>query len=220
LRAGLLQRALVIGVDLPIVGPLLETYHRSGMLARRVYCDPFHPETDGFHPGEAGAAVLLENLSESASSGHPQVLGYWANSDAANLVGSPADGARLTSLYLTSSTDLAAGGHRIAHVCPHANGTQSNRLSERSALAKAFPGEKPSLHLLKPFIGHCVGASGLVETVLLAHYLRQGSLPPNLAGLTPPESFVLPRSSVPAKGVVLNAAISMGGHNALIALGC
>ncbi|MEM6911691.1 MAG: beta-ketoacyl synthase N-terminal-like domain-containing protein [Verrucomicrobiota bacterium] len=218
LRAGLLERALVVGVDLPIVRPLLETYARSGVLAQREACDPYDPGTDGFHPGEAGAALLLETLPASQARSHPQLLGYWANSDAANLIGSPAEGEQLAALYQQALQELARTGQPPAHLCPHANGTQSNRRSESAALALAFPEQKPTLHLLKPFTGHSVGASGLVETVLLAHYLRRGLLPPNLAGRTSLPGAPLPGEPVPVAGTVLNTAISMGGHNATVAL--
>jgi 3-oxoacyl-(acyl-carrier-protein) synthase len=65
-----------------------------------------------------------------------------------------------------------------------------------------------------------VGASGLLDTAILAHYMRQQKLPPNLPGLTPPGApFDLsPRPLVASGATVLKIAVGMGGHNSVVAL--
>jgi 3-oxoacyl-(acyl-carrier-protein) synthase len=76
----------------------------------------------------------------------------------------------------------------------------------------------PSLHLLKPVLGHAIGASGLLESVVLASFMKSGILPPNLPGLSAPEGFRLPDRCELLAGPVAKVAHGMGGHNALLVL--
>ena len=103
-------------------------------------------------------------------------------------------------------------------LCPHATGTASHAAAETACLTSAFPNEKPSLHLLKPFLGHGIGAGSLLETVVLVEFLRQRYLPANLAGLFGPDGFALPDQALAAAGPIFKIAASLGGHNALVAL--
>jgi len=103
-------------------------------------------------------------------------------------------------------------------LCPHATGTAVQAAADPAALARAFPTARPSLHLLKPFTGHTIGASGLLESVILARFLRDGLLPPNLPGLFAPPGFELPAHAQAAVGPVCKLSHGMGGHNALLVL--
>lgn len=225
LHAGLASRALVIGVELPLCHELLQGFAETGLLARDASpLDPYHPETTGFHPAEAVAALTLETTARSNS---PEIIAYAANSDAFDSIALPPDGkplGRLISQTLRQLETQQAG--RIAAICPHGNGTPSNREAECAALQTAFqPTVASSIHcsLLKPATGHSLGASGALETAILAAALRNGRLPAHQAGLTPP----IAGGQVPAKStpllpgdIVLKWALGMGGHNALLALRC
>ena len=90
--------------------------------------------------------------------------------------------------------------------------------ADPAALTRAFPAALPSLHLLKPYTGHTIGASGLLESVILACFLRHGRLPPNLPGLYAPTGFALPQDSLGATGPLGKLSHGMGGHNALLVL--
>ena len=69
---------------------------------------------------------------------------------------------------------------------------------------------------MKPFLGHAIGASGLLESVLLASFLRVRKLPPNRSGMHAPAGFTLPDQSLEARGPVAKLSHGMGGHNALL----
>ena len=71
--------------------------------------------------------------------------------------------------------------------------------------------------LLKPFTGHSLGASGLLEIALLAAFLEGNQFPPNLAGLTGANLSTASTSIAPGE-LILKMASGMGGHNALVAL--
>lgn len=141
----------------------------------------------------------------------PRLWHYGNNSDAVDPVGMPKDGGATPRLF-------DAAGCRPVAVCPHATGTAVQRVADPAALRRVFGAELPTLHLLKPQLGHTIGASGLLESVVIARFLRDGVLPPNLAGLHAPAGFSLPGAPVPAVGPVAKLSHGMGGHNALLVM--
>lgn len=210
LQTGAAQRALVVAVDLPLVPILLDNYAQSGLLAAGIDLDPYHPKTAGFIPAEGAAAMAIE----CGGSGHPRLLHYGCNADACDPVGIPTDGGRTPEL-LEKAIHLY--GQPVA-ICPHATGTAVQAEADPAALRRVFPNGKPSVHLLKPYIGHTIGASGLLESVILAQFLKKGTLPPNLAGRSMPAGFNLPDHPLETNGPVAKLSHGMGGHNALLIL--
>jgi 3-oxoacyl-(acyl-carrier-protein) synthase len=143
--------------------------------------------------------------------GCPGLLHYGCNSDASDAVGIPKDGGRTPELFRALATPPTA-------VCTHATGTAVQAKADPAALFRIYPEKKPSLHLLKPFLGHTIGASGMIESVILARFLRDGMLPPNRAGLHTPAGFAMPDHPLAATGPVAKLSHGMGGHNALLVL--
>jgi 3-oxoacyl-[acyl-carrier-protein] synthase II len=209
-RAGIAPRALVVAVDLPLVPLLLDNYAMSGLLAESFQADPYHPETAGFVPAEGAAAMAIET---SVVRG-PQLLYYACNADACDPVGIPADGGRTPALLQQAMQRSRPCGA----LCPHATGTAVQAMADPAAFNRAFAAVRPTLHLLKPFTGHTIGASGLLESVILTRFLRDGKLPPNLPGLHAPPGYVLPVQMLDSPGAVYKLSHGMGGHNALIVI--
>ena len=219
IASGWTDRALAVSVDLPLVPRLLHDFASTGILSPGGRNDPYHPATDGFSPAEGAAAVTLETATD-ARPAWCVVEGYAAGSDGHNTLGLPTDGLPLAELIGGLTVPLG-GVERIRAVCPHATGTSAHRISESEALARAFGTHRPSLHLLKPFTGHALGASGLLDTALLAASMRDGALPPNVRGLSPPaDGWRMPDPESPpvSPGPVLKISAGMGGHNALVVL--
>lgn len=221
LRSGMASRVLVVSADLPLVPPLLTSYRDTGLLSRTEVNDPYSALTTGFLPAEGGAALTLEAPQCRRRPGYANILGYWANSDAFHPLGLPADGAGIAACLRLAIEPF--GIETITAICPHASGTLAHGQAEQRALHSVFserPPETISLHLMKPYTGHAIGASGAVDAAVLASYLHQRRLPPNLPGLTGAGGpFFLPSSPVShRKGIILKISVGMGGHNAVIAL--
>ncbi len=210
LQSGMATRALAVAVDLPLVPLLLDNYAASGILANDPDSDPYHPETSGFIPAEGAAAMAIEVRGGD----FPKLVHYGCNSDACDPVGIPADGGRTFEL-LEKAVQLAG---LPAAVCPHATGTAVQAVADPALLGRVFPYRKPTLHLLKPFTGHTIGASGLLESVIIARFLKDRKLPPNLASRHMPAGFSLPDQVLDAAGPVYKLSHGMGGHNALLVL--
>lgn len=210
ISCGMASRALVVAVDLPLVPALLDNYAASGLLASDFKMDPYHPGSAGFVPGEGAAAMAVE----SCITDNPRLLHYACNSDACDPVGISADGGRTFELVETA---LHLYGMPVA-VSPHATGTAVQAIADPATLQRSFVAGKPSLHFLKPYLGHTIGASGLLESVILASFMQDSLLPPNPAGLTPPPGFHLPEQTLVARGPVYKLSHAMGGHNALLVI--
>jgi 3-oxoacyl-[acyl-carrier-protein] synthase II len=209
-QSGVVDRALVVAVDLPLVPILLDNYASSGLLAAEMDLDPYHPKSSGFIPAEGAAAMTLERRDGQ----FVKLLHYGCNSDACDPVGIPADGGRTHDLL--EKAILQHGSP--AAICPHATGTAVQAKADPATFKRVFFTSPPSLHLLKPFLGHTIGASGLLESVILARFLTDKRFPPNRRNCTMPAGFHLPDQALEATGAIYKLSHGMGGHNALLAL--
>ena len=214
--SGMAPRALVVSVDLPLLPALLSDFAATGLLSVDGVNDPYSERTSGFLPGEGAAALSIEPAREGA----PLITGCWWNADAYDSIGLPDDGAPVREL-LTAALEASGRPSRVA-ICPHASGTRAHGMAERAALdaaLRSLPSEA-TVHLLKPFTGHSLGASGALDLAILHAFLLRGTLPPNLPGLTAgAPSFSLPSAPVAARGaLVVKISVSMGGHNCLLTL--
>lgn len=209
-NCGMAPRALAVAVDLPLVPLLLDNYAASGILSNELKSDPYRPGTSGFVPAEGAAAMAIGQSDRNCVG----LAHYGCNSDACDPVGIPKNGGRTPELF----KNLENSGFWPHAVCPHATGTAVQAAADPALLEKVFHASQPTLHLLKPMLGHAIGASGMLESVILSRFLRDGMLPPNLAGLHVPEGFFLPDHAVQATGAVAKLSHGMGGHNALLVM--
>ncbi|MEK7949868.1 beta-ketoacyl synthase N-terminal-like domain-containing protein [Luteolibacter soli] len=210
LSAGLAERALVVAVDLPLSPCLLDSYAATGILSKNGINDPYSPETTGILPAEAAAAIALERRSHSGS---PLLSGYLANADAADAIGMPAGAPGVARLLEQA---LRKFGPPVA-LCPHASGTASHATLEPAAILASL---KNSITLcpLKPYTGHGIGGGGLLETAILAAFLRENRLPPPLPHLTCPAGLTMTPPALPPGATVFKLASALGGKNSLVAL--
>lgn len=204
LDGGYAKRALVVAADLPLVPILLDHYADSGLISPSFELNPHAPFTSGFVPGEGAAAIALSREEK----GHAKMVHFSNNSDGADPVGIPKDGGK-TSRLLEDA--IGKVGFPSA-ICPHATGTLAQAQAEMKFLATY---SAASFHLLKPYVGHTIGASGVLESVILLRFMQDGLLPPNpdfCSSFTP---NTLPKKAIPCRGLIYKLAHGMGGHNAL-----
>jgi 3-oxoacyl-(acyl-carrier-protein) synthase len=211
LATGKAERALIVAVDLPLVPALLDSYAASGLLSQRHTLDPYNPESDGFIPAEAAAAIAIE-ISDKPGT---RLMCHLGNCDAANPLAIPADGGRTPDLM-----KAAIARHGIPSLLvPHATGTVAQARAELAMFDRMFSTQRPEVCLLKPWIGHTLGASGLIETTILADFLRRGRLPPSFPSLTPMLGMRFRDATpIPFSGTICKLAHSLGGHNSLLYL--
>lgn len=218
--AGLAPRALVVAVDLPLIADLLRDFRDTGLLSFNGVNDPFalmgEAATSGFLPGEAAVAVTLERETERPLC---RIEHYAANSDAFDALMIPEDGGGIADCVRTVAK--AGDADRVIALCPHATGTINHARVEPPALLRGLEGRQVPLLPLKPYTGHALGASGLLDVALLAACLGEGWLPAVLPGLTPPScglSLNEAPLAVQSGDRVIKLASGMGGHNAAVSL--
>jgi 3-oxoacyl-[acyl-carrier-protein] synthase II len=219
--SGLAPRAVVVAVDLPLVPQLLRDFRDTGLLSSNGVNDPFALEgsavTTGFLPGEAAVAVVIEREGRAAKL--CRMEHYSANSDAYDALMIPEDGGGISDC-VRAAIQWGDVSNVIA-LCPHATGTVNHARVEPSALLRALDGRRVPLLPLKPYTGHALGASGLLDVALLAACMQEGRLPSVLPGLTSPAcGLPLNESPLAVKSGdrVIKLASGMGGHNAAVSL--
>lgn len=213
--SGMAPRALVVSVELPLLPQLLEGFTQSGLLSTSGVNDPYAAHTAGFMPGEAAAAMTLELASEAPSQ-KAAITGCWWNSDAYDPIALPPGGDAVRRLV----ADALAAHPPQQHVavCPHATGTAAHAKTESAALQAVLP-TAHSLHLLKPYTGHTLGASGALDLAILWQFLQSQKLPANLPYTATTTGLHLPTESVSsADALLLKISAGMGGHNCLLSL--
>jgi 3-oxoacyl-(acyl-carrier-protein) synthase len=195
-------RALVLAADASLHPLFTGSFARLGVLApadasgkRR--CDPFGDEGgggEGFFLTEAAAALLIEPAPSAPPFAWIERTALAA--DATDLIAIDPH-----TRSLRTALRAAAGDAPLAFLHAHATGT-AHDAHERAALAAIAPGVPIFSH--KRWLGHALGAAGLVSLALSALAHRHG--------ITPAGHAVAPGARS------LTIAQGFGGHIAVVAL--
>lgn len=219
IAAGKYKHVLVAG------GDLLSRFVVSGFDSfkslSQTACRPFDKERDGLSLGEACGAVLLTTNPDYVSEKEPLILESGAITNDANHISGPSrtgDG-----LYMAISGAMAEAGLNpddISFLNVHGTGTVYNDDMESKAVAWAGLDHLP-LNSLKPFWGHTLGASGIIETIACMEELRCGEVFGTLGYETNGVSFLLNISKehrpVSLKRCIKTAS-GFGGCNAAVSI--
>lgn len=133
----------------------------------------FDSQNGGFYVGQGAALAVFERRA----TGVARLEGaYSASESHSNPLGQLASGEGF--IQATEGALSFAGLPRsaIRQVKTHGTGTQSNNVAEAAALNYLFPQGFVATSY-KPTIGHTMGASGLLESLLMIESLRSGFVP-------------------------------------------
>ncbi len=212
LRAGLARNALVVGVELANLTSL------AGFSALQLLTDriaPFGEQRDGIVLGEGIAAVVLQ----ADTTARLRLLGGASQVDTHAIATSNPDGHSLASVMHAALRDSDTEPAAVRAIKAHATGTPSNDEAEALGLHHVFPA-MPPVCVLKQWIGHTLGACGVVELVLFAGALEQGFVPGALYEKPDPLLAVTPLAQPVAAvpGRYLLNQFGFGGNNNVLAL--
>ncbi|MCS6899673.1 MAG: beta-ketoacyl synthase N-terminal-like domain-containing protein [Myxococcales bacterium] len=212
------EEALVVGVD------VLSSFVHGGFDTLRVLSPddqpptPFGPERSGLWLGEGAACIRLRREGP----GLAVLLGGACAGDGHHITAPDPSGRGLAEAIRKA---LARSGHeaeQITWISAHGTGTIANDAMEARAFHQVFGECIPPVHALKPVVGHTLGASGLLEVVLLCEAMHAGWRPPSSstkvdAALGP---LVLDAVPMPLKtGPVLTVNSAFAGHHTALVLG-
>jgi 3-oxoacyl-[acyl-carrier-protein] synthase-1 len=173
IEQGELSRALVIGYDrfnqLGFYG-----FEALKLLSGSTY-RPFDKRRDGIIMGEACGAVILD--SERMRADDFQLLGGANTCDTHNVALHNTDGKVVAQVMAAALAAAGIPAARISAIKAHATGSVHNDLTEANAIRSVFGSQVPPVTGLKPYLGHTVGACGVVELLLFAEAVRAGFIP-------------------------------------------
>lgn len=181
-------------------------------------CRPYDAERDGLSLGEAAAAVLLTADRRKAVEPAVVVAGGAITNDANHISGPSRTG---DGLYYAMAGALGeAQLQSVGMINLHGTATAYNDEMESKAVAWAELLHVPT-NSLKGYIGHCLGAAGVVETLLAAEQIRRGEALPTCGfeRLGVPHELNITTHLTPlSHPSCLKTASGFGGCNAAIVL--
>jgi 3-oxoacyl-[acyl-carrier-protein] synthase II len=186
---------------------------------------PFDRDRSGIVLGEGAGILLLEEEAFARSHGREplaRLSGFACLSDANHITGPHPDGDGLYRTIAAAAAMAGAGPEEFDYVCAHGTGTVFNDRMEALALRRFFGPDGPPASSPKSMMGHTLGASGALETIVSVLALRQGLVPPTIHFKIPdPECPIDP---VPGKARemqvrrVLKTSAGFGGQNCALVL--
>jgi 3-oxoacyl-[acyl-carrier-protein] synthase II len=185
---------------------------------------PFDAERDGFVMGEAGAALVLEELEHAKARGakiYAEVAGYGLSSDAKHIT-EPDPTGPVNALKMALA-DAGVGSGEIDYINAHATSTPVGDSSETQMLKLAL-GEEDAYATpvsgTKGATGHCLGAAGAIEATFTILAIRDSKLPPTINyEVEDPECDLdyVPNEARDADvKVAVSNSFGFGGHNACV----
>ncbi|SMP01843.1 beta-ketoacyl synthase N-terminal-like domain-containing protein [Chryseobacterium profundimaris] len=183
-------------------------------------CKPYDKNRDGINLGEAAAAVYITSEPGKNEKFSFKVLGDSAVNDANHISGPSRTGDGLYASIKNAMTEARVSAEQIDFISAHGTATIYNDEMEAIAFNRAELQNIP-LHSLKAYYGHCLGASGLLETIISMESALHKTLLPskNFEDIGTSQSLNIIKETQPAEiRYILKTASGFGGCNAAVVL--
>lgn len=199
----------------------MTTNNEAGAKASR----PFDANRDGFVMSEGAGVFILEDLEFAKTRGakiYAEVIGYGMSGDAYHITSPDQEG---DGAYRSMRMAIKNSGLRnedIDYINAHGTSTPYNDKFETLAYKKTFGdlAYKIPISSTKSALGHSLGATGAVESLICVMAMREGVIPPTINYETPdPECDldIVPNTARKADlKVSLTNSFGFGGHNATL----
>jgi len=189
-------------------------------------CKPFDQNRNGFVFGEGAGLMVIETEEHAKARGAnivARLMGAGITSDGYHIVAPDPTGDRAGQAISRAIQLAGLQPGDIDHVNAHATGTQVGDVAEGKAINNALGPNRPAVYAPKSALGHSVGATGAVESILTVLALRDGVVPPTLnLDTLDPEIDLDVVAGEPRRGTyeyAINNSFGFGGHNVAIAFG-
>lgn len=181
-------------------------------------CKPYCKNRTGINIGEVAASVLVTSDLELLNEESVVILGEGSCNDANHISGPSRTG---EGLYRSIASALQQSGitsAEIDYISAHGTATNYNDEMEAIAFNRHELGATP-VNSLKGYFGHTLGASGLLETIVGMHSLKNNTLYVSLGfeemGVSQPINVIEETTSNELK-TFLKTASGFGGCNTAI----
>jgi len=183
-------------------------------------CKPYDKNRDGINIGEATAAVYITSELNQNEKFSFKILGDSAINDANHISGPSRTGEGLFSSIKNAMTEAKISSEKIDFISAHGTATIYNDEMEAIAFNRIELQNVP-LNSLKAYYGHCLGASGLLESIISMESALNNILIPskNFEETGTSQSLNIIKENLPAEiKYILKTASGFGGCNAAIVL--
>jgi 3-oxoacyl-[acyl-carrier-protein] synthase-1 len=181
-------------------------------------CKPFDIDRTGISLGEAAACIILSN-QKNINNPLARLSGGGITNDANHLSGPSRTGAELATAIEIAVAQAQLSPNDINLISAHGTATAYNDEMESKALYLAAVSEAP-LHSLKSYIGHTLGAAGIIESILAYRAMNENIIPASLGythnGVPHPVKITATTQQASAIQHVLKTASGFGGCNAAL----
>jgi 3-oxoacyl-(acyl-carrier-protein) synthase len=139
--------------------------------------------------GEACGAVILDRQRKTEQDFH--YLGGSTLCDNFNVTTHAETGDVIAAVIRQAMQSAGIDGDQVDAVKAHATGSDANDRTECNGMKQVFGDRMPPVTGLKPFIGHTVGASGVVELILFTESVKRGFVPATPGFAVPDEELTV-----------------------------
>lgn len=173
IQTGRIERAIVIGYDL---------YNNVGFygfeslkLIEPGPYKPFDRNRIGIIMGEGCGAVVMDRRKKSDRDF--VFLGGSNACDTFNVTTHNVEGTEIASVITDALKNCDLSVDDIDAIKAHATGSPVNDVTEYNGMKLAFGDRMPPFNGLKPYVGHTVGASGVIELIIIIEAVARGFFP-------------------------------------------
>ncbi len=166
--SGLYDNMIVVGVD--VQNRFIISGFASFKSLSPELCRPYDALRCGLNLGEACGAVML---TKTGTSELVAIDGGSASDDANHISGPSRTGDGLYFAMRDAMSEAGVGPADVDMLQMHGTATAYNDEMESKAAGLAGLSDVPA-QSLKPYFGHTMGASGIIETILAAEELKRG----------------------------------------------
>ncbi len=172
LKSKIFDYVVVIGVE--IFSQMMSSGFSSMSLLSPDIQRPFDKNRDGLILGEAiAAAVISKEISPWS------LEGGFTNSNSLTITSVSQSGEEYVEVIQNALKGAGLRTKDITALKTHATGTYTNDLAEINAISKVFD-KDVVFTALKPYIGHTLGACGILELALFMAAIDDGFIPRTL----------------------------------------
>lgn len=183
-------------------------------------CKPYDKNRNGINIGEAAATVYITSTPSENEKFRFKVLGDSAINDANHISGPSRTGDGLYASIKNAMTEARVSAGQIDFVSAHGTATLYNDEMEAIAFNR-MELQKVPLNSMKGYYGHCLGASGLLESIISMESALHGTLIPSKnfeeMGVSLPLNIIQENQAATIR-YILKTASGFGGCNAAIVL--
>lgn len=183
-------------------------------------CKPYDQNRNGINIGEAAAAVYITSEPKENENFRFKILGDSAVNDANHISGPSRTGDGLYASIRNAMTEAGVTPEQIGFISAHGTATLYNDEMEAIAFNRMELQQIP-LNSMKGYYGHCLGASGLLESIISMESARHEMLIPSKnfeePGVSQPLNIIKENQPATVK-YILKTASGFGGCNAAVVL--